>query len=84
VPRFLLLFVLASALDTAGLIGADARRVLADAAFALITVALAGVGLAADVRGMRRTGTRPLLLGAILWVSVASVSLLLQALTGQL
>jgi uncharacterized integral membrane protein (TIGR00698 family) len=84
VPRFLPLFVLASALDTAGLIGADARRVLSDAAFALITVALAGVGLAADVRGMRRTGTRPLLLGAILWVSVASVSLLLQALTGQL
>jgi uncharacterized integral membrane protein (TIGR00698 family) len=84
VPRFLVLFILASALDTAGLIGADARRALADAALALIIVALAGVGLAADVRGMRRTGTRPLLLGAILWVSVASVSLLLQALTGQL
>jgi hypothetical protein len=33
---------------------------------------------------MRATGVRPLLLGAILWVTVASVSLLLQTMTGQL
>jgi hypothetical protein len=33
---------------------------------------------------MRRTGARPLVLGAVLWVGVASTSLLLQALTGQL
>ena len=84
VPRFLVLFVLASVLDTVGLIGADARRALSDAALALITTALAGVGLTADVRLMRRTGLRPLVLGAILWVMVASVSLLLQRATGQL
>ena len=83
-PPFLVLFVLASVLDTAGLVGADARRVLSDVALGLITVALAGVGLAADLGGMRRTGPRPLLLGAILWVLVASVSVGLQALTGQL
>ena len=46
--------------------------------------ALAAVGLAADVGSMRRTGPRPLVLGAILWVSVATVSLLLQRATGQL
>ena len=84
VPRFLILFVLASVLNTLGLIGADARRALSDTALALITTALAGVGLAADVGAMRRTGLRPLLLGAILWVSVATVSLLLQRATGQL
>jgi uncharacterized integral membrane protein (TIGR00698 family) len=84
VPRFLVLFVLASVLNTVGLIGADARRALSDAALALITTALAGVGLAADIGLMRRTGLRPLVLGAILWVSVASVSLLLQRATGQL
>jgi uncharacterized integral membrane protein (TIGR00698 family) len=83
-PRFLVLFVLASALRTAGLIPAASHRPLADAALALITVALAGVGLASDLGRMRETGIRPLLLGAILWVSVASTSLLLQALTGQL
>ena len=84
VPPFLVLFVLASVLDTVGLVGADARRVLSDVALGLITVALAGVGLAADLAGMRRTGPRPLLLGAILWVLVASVSIGLQAATGQL
>jgi uncharacterized integral membrane protein (TIGR00698 family) len=84
VPPFLLLFVLASVLDTAGLVGSDARRVLADVALGFITVALAGVGLAADVTQMRRTGPRPLVLGAILWVLVAALSVGLQALTGQL
>jgi uncharacterized membrane protein YadS len=84
VPRFLVFFVLASVLNTVGLIGADARRALADTALALITTALAGVGLSADIGLMRRTGLRPLVLGAILWVSVASVSLLLQKATGQL
>ena len=83
-PRFLVLFVLASALMTAGLIPTGAHRPLSDAAFGLITVALAGVGLSSDLGRMRETGIRPLLLGAILWVSVASVSLLLQALTAQL
>jgi uncharacterized integral membrane protein (TIGR00698 family) len=83
-PRFLILFVLASALMTAGLIPSGAPRPLSDAALALITVALAGVGLASDLGRMRATGVRPLLLGAILWVTVASVSLLLQTLTGQL
>jgi len=84
IPPFLVFFVLASVLDTVGLVGADARRVLSDVALGLITVALAGVGLAADLGGMRRTGPRPLLLGAILWVLVASVSVGLQAATGQL
>jgi uncharacterized integral membrane protein (TIGR00698 family) len=84
VPPFLVLFVLASVLDTVGFVGGDARRVLGDVALGFITVALAGVGLAADVSQMRRTGPRPLVLGAILWILVASVSVGLQALTGQL
>jgi uncharacterized integral membrane protein (TIGR00698 family) len=84
VPPFLPLFVLASVIDTAGLVGPDGRRVLADVALGLITVALAGVGLGADAAGMRRTGLRPLALGAVLWILVASASVGLQALTGQL
>jgi uncharacterized integral membrane protein (TIGR00698 family) len=83
-PRFLVLFVLASALMTAGLIPSQAHRPLSDAALALITTALAGVGLASDVGRMRKTGIRPVVLGAVLWVTVASTSLLLQAVTGQL
>jgi uncharacterized integral membrane protein (TIGR00698 family) len=84
VPGFLVLFVVAAALDTAGLIPTALHGPLSDAALALITVALAGVGLSSDLVRMRRVGFRPLLLGALLWVSVASASLLLQALTDQL
>jgi uncharacterized integral membrane protein (TIGR00698 family) len=84
VPLFLIGFVLASALNTAGLIGSSAHRPLSDAALALITVALAGVGLSSDFGRMRRMGIRPLALGALLWVSVAAVSLGLQAATGQM
>jgi uncharacterized integral membrane protein (TIGR00698 family) len=84
VPPFLIGFVLASALNTAGLIGDGAHRPLSDAALALITVALAGVGLRSDLGRMRRTGIRPLALGALLWVGVAAVSLGLQAATGQM
>jgi uncharacterized integral membrane protein (TIGR00698 family) len=83
-PWFLVWFVVAAGLETAGLIPSGLRRPLADTALALIVVALAGVGLSSDLRSMRRTGVRPLLLGAFLWVSVACVSLLLQALTHQL
>ncbi|MEP6811455.1 MAG: putative sulfate exporter family transporter [Actinomycetota bacterium] len=84
VPWFLLWFLFASALETAGLIRPALHRPLSDAALALITVALAGVGLSSDLRGMRTIGVRPLVLGALLWVAVAGVSLGLQALTHQL
>jgi uncharacterized integral membrane protein (TIGR00698 family) len=84
VPPFLVLFLLASVLDTVGLVGADARRVLADVAVGLITIGLAAIGLGTDLAGMRRTGPRPLLLGALLWLAVAASSIGLQAVTGQL
>ena len=84
VPLFLIGFVLASALNTAGLIGSGAHRPLSDAALALITVALAGVGLSSDFGRMRSMGVRPLALGALLWICVAAVSLGLQAATGQM
>jgi uncharacterized integral membrane protein (TIGR00698 family) len=84
VPGFLVWFVIASALDTAGMIPPGLHRPLSHVALALITIALAGVGLSSDLVRMRQVGVRPLLLGALLWVSVACASLLLQALTNQL
>jgi uncharacterized membrane protein YadS len=84
VPLFMVLFVLAAAVNRAGLISSSAaggRHLLATW---LITAALAGIGLSTSLPGMRAAGLRPLILGASLWFLVASSSLIVQAATGTL
>ncbi|MEW2571575.1 YeiH family protein [Streptomyces sp. NPDC047070] len=78
VPWFLIGFVLTAAANTAGLVPHATHPALSLIALFLITTALAGIGLSTNVRELRRTGPRPLLLGLILWVTVAATSLLLQ------
>jgi uncharacterized integral membrane protein (TIGR00698 family) len=82
VPWFLIGFLAASVTETTGLIPAWAHAPLNDLAVFLITVALTAIGLSADLRGLRRAGPRPLLLGACLWVLVSATSLSLQAAFG--
>ncbi|MGI8678315.1 MAG: YeiH family protein [Jatrophihabitans sp.] len=82
VPVFLVGFVLVAAANSVGLIPAGAHRPLGLVAGFLITVALSAVGLSTDFGGLRRTGPRPLVLGAILWVLVSVTSLGLQFATG--
>jgi uncharacterized integral membrane protein (TIGR00698 family) len=84
VPGFILGFVAASLLVSTGIVPALLTTWLPKVAKFLIVVALAAVGLSADLKGLRKTGPKPLLLGGILWVLVATLSLLLQHLTGQL
>lgn len=78
VPWFLAGFLLVAGANTVGLVPVAAHHALQQAAVFLITTALAGIGLSTDVAGLRRAGARPLLLGAILWIVVASTSLALQ------
>lgn len=78
VPAFLIWFLLASALNTAGLISPSLASGLARAATLLITVALAAIGLSTRFSELRRTGLRPLVLGAVLWAVVGVTGLLLQ------
>jgi uncharacterized integral membrane protein (TIGR00698 family) len=84
VPPFLIGFVLASALDTVGVIPNAWHPGLSVLGTFLITTALAGIGLSLRPADMRRAGPRPLVLGGLLWISVAAASLGLQALTGSL
>src|SRR5438552_4103512 len=81
VPWFLLVFVVAAALRTAGLIPRSADHSVRLLAEALITVALAAIGLSTRLGELRRTGPRPLLLGAFVWVAVAVASLAVQRAT---
>src|SRR4051812_1866904 len=80
-PWFILCFLVASAARTSGLVGAGATPAITHAGLILTTVAMAAVGLSSDLREMRASGPRPLLLGALVWVTVATVSLGTQAFT---
>ncbi len=82
VPWFLVAFLLAAAANSTGLVPAAAHPGLKELSVFLITVALSAVGLSTDLAALRRTGPRPLLLGACLWATVSSSSLALQYVLG--
>jgi uncharacterized membrane protein YadS len=84
VPWFLIGFVLVAAVNSAGVIPAGAHSPLQHASVFLVAVALSAIGLSTNVAALRKAGARPLLLGALLWITVAATSLGLQALTGTL
>ncbi|MFE5598279.1 YeiH family protein [Streptomyces coelicoflavus] len=84
VPWFLVGFLLTALVNTLGLIPPRAHPGLTTLCVFMITVALSAIGLTTDLRGLRRAGPRPLLLGACLWVVVSATSLALQYLTSSL
>jgi uncharacterized integral membrane protein (TIGR00698 family) len=84
VPWFLIGFVLVAAVNSGGVIPAGAHAPLQHASVFLVAVALSAIGLSTNVAALRKAGHRPLLLGALLWITVAAASLGLQAVTGTL
>lgn len=84
VPPFLVGFIAASALVSAGVIPSSWHEALTTVGTFLITTALAGIGLGMRMSDIRQAGPRPLALGAGLWVLVGASSIGLQALTGTL
>lgn len=81
-PWFILWFLLASALRSAGLVPVALQPAIHFTASFMIIVALTAIGLSADLRRMAATGHRPILLGLGVWAAVAVSSLLVQALLG--
>jgi uncharacterized integral membrane protein (TIGR00698 family) len=84
VPWFLIGFVLVAAINSCGVIPVGAHSPLEHASVFLVSVALSAIGLSTNVAALRKAGARPLILGAVLWITVATASLGLQALTGTL
>lgn len=83
-PWFILWFLVASALRTAGLIPLAIQPAIHTLAEFLIIVALTAIGLSANLRRMADSGTRPILLGLGVWIAVSVSSLLVQWVIGQL
>lgn len=84
VPWFLIGFVLVAAVNSCGIIPVGAHSPIEHASVFLVSVALSAIGLSTNVAALRKAGLRPLILGAGLWITVATASLGLQALTGTL
>jgi uncharacterized integral membrane protein (TIGR00698 family) len=83
-PWFILWFLVASAVRTAGLVPVAIQPAIHMAAEFLIIVALTAIGLSANLRKMAATGARPILLGLGVWAAVSVSSLLVQLAIGQL
>jgi uncharacterized integral membrane protein (TIGR00698 family) len=83
VPIFIVLFVLASFLNTLGLMGDLAPNVQIAGRWVMV-VALAAVGLQGHWRAFTSAGARPLLLGLATWIAVALASLAIQIATNTL
>jgi uncharacterized integral membrane protein (TIGR00698 family) len=84
IPLFIVGFLIASGLETFGVIPATWHPALGWIGTFFITMALSGIGLSTRLGTLKAAGHRPLLLGGILWVLVAVTSLLLQWATGTL
>lgn len=83
-PIFLGWFLIAVAINTVGFVPPSLHSELSNVAQFLITMALGAIGLSTRMDKIRSAGLRPLALGAILWILVASSSLVLQFATGTL
>lgn len=83
-PWFILWFLVASAVRTAGLVPVAIQPALHMLAEFLIIVALTAIGLSANLRRMISSGARPILLGLGVWVAVSVSSLMVQLVIGQL
>jgi uncharacterized integral membrane protein (TIGR00698 family) len=82
VPWFVGWFVLAACINSAGMIPNAWHPGITQTATFLIGMALAAIGMQTELARLIRSGPRPLLLGFVLWIAVAGVSLFLQRATG--
>jgi uncharacterized integral membrane protein (TIGR00698 family) len=74
VPLFVVLFLVAIVVRTAGVLSADALDVLATVEKVFLAAALVGLGSDVRIQRLRMLGGRPLLLGLMSWILVAAVS----------
>jgi len=81
-PWFILWFLAASLLNTAGIINGQLAGVMTETGKFFIVVALSAIGLNSNLKQMLKTGLKPMLLGLIVWASVTVVSLIVQFTSG--
>jgi uncharacterized integral membrane protein (TIGR00698 family) len=77
-PWFILGFLIASIINTAGFISPSICKFLAETGKFFIIMALTAIGLNTHLKHLISNGIKPILLGLSCWIAVALVSLLAQ------
>lgn len=77
-PWFILWFIIASVINTTGILPAAYSHLLGNAGKFFIIVAMVAIGLNTNLRSLVRNGIRPIVLGLATWFCVAIVSLIMQ------
>lgn len=83
-PWFIIWFLVASLLNTIGIFRGNSLTYINTIGKFMIVMALSAIGLNTDFKKMVNNGIKPILLGFIVWFTVASVSILVQFVTGQI
>ncbi|MGK0468912.1 YeiH family protein [Clostridium sp.] len=83
-PWFIIWFLIASLLNTLGLFKGNSIIYINTLGKFMIVMALSAIGLNTNFKKMIKNGIKPILLGLIVWISVATVSILVQFVTGQI
>ncbi|MGL6017006.1 MAG: YeiH family protein [Selenomonadaceae bacterium] len=81
-PWFILWFVVASVVNTAGVLPAELSVTLGSLGKFAIILAMSAIGLNTNLKSLVKNGLRPILLGLLCWFAVASVSLIVQHIIG--
>lgn len=83
-PWFIVWFLVASLLNTLGVFPANSLTYIYSTGKFMIVMALSAIGLNSDFKKMLKTGIKPIILGLIVWFSVAAASLAIQYITSQI
>lgn len=84
-PLFILFFLFASVLTTVSVgygLPTDTFLPLKELSKFLIVMAMGAIGLSSDLIKLVKTGGKPIVLGAVCWIGITVVSLIMQRMTG--
>lgn len=81
-PFFILWFVVASIVNTSGILPVELTKSLGDFGKFCIVWAMVAIGLNTNLFALVKNGVRPIALGMLCWLGVASVSLIVQHIVG--
>ncbi len=81
-PWFILWFVVASIVNTSGILSTEISTALGNAGKFAIILAMSAIGLNTNLKSLIQNGLKPITLGLCCWIAVAVVSLIVQRIIG--